>query len=116
MSNTALVTAGSAAIEPIINLVLDAVQSDRTRRDYRRALTDFLAWYQSSPQQGLNKATVAAHVTALRNAGVTDSSINQRLSALRLFALEAADNGLIEEGTAQAIKRVPNIKRQGRSG
>ena len=114
-TNTAIVTqANTTAIEPIIAMVLDNVQSDRTRRDYRRALTDFLTWYQASGQSGLNKATIAAHVAHLRNEGTPDSSINQRLSAIRLFAMEAADNGLITESTAQAIKRVPNIKRQGK--
>ncbi len=63
---------------------------------------------------GLNKAAVQAHVSALKADGVTASSINQRLAAIRKFAMEAADNGLIDESTAQAIKRVPNIKRQGR--
>jgi site-specific recombinase XerD len=116
MTTTAIVTTGNAekSIEPIVNLVLDAVQSDRTRREYRRALTDFLVWYRASGYQGLIKATVQAHIAALRNQGVTDSSINQRLSALRLFAVEAADNLLIEESVAQAIKRVPNIRRQGK--
>jgi len=115
MNSTAIVQqTGATSIEPIINMVLDAVQSERTRRDYRRALAAFLSWYQVEGQQGLSKATVQAHVTYLRREGVPDSSINQRLSAIRLLALEAADNGLIEESAAQAIKRIPNIKRQGR--
>ena len=114
MTSTAIVTTTNGSqIQPVIDMVLDAVQSPRTRRDYQRALTDFLTWYQSSGQSGLSKATVAAHVSALRQNGTPDSSINQRLSAIRLFAMEAADNNLIEESTAQAIKRVPNIKHKG---
>ena len=68
----------------------------------------------SSYPYGLNKAAVQAHVSVLKADGVTASSINQRLAAIRKFAMEAADNGLIDESTAQAIKRVPYIKRQGR--
>ncbi len=55
-----------------------------------------------------------AHIAYLKLQGVTDSSINQRLAAIRKLALEAADNALIDESTAQAIKRVGNIKRQGK--
>src|SRR3990172_8122594 len=101
------------SVQHVINLALDAVQSDRTRRDYSRSLLDFLGWCAANQVQSLNKATVAAHVSYLQKRGTPDSSINQRLSAIRLFADEAADNGLIPEATAQAIKRVKSIKRLG---
>lgn len=108
-----LTTTTNTALERVKALVLDTV-SERSRRDYDRALTDFVSWYQESGQPALNKAAVQAHVSALRAQGVTDSSINQRLAAVRKLALEAADNELIPESAAQAIKRVPNIKRQGK--
>lgn len=101
-----------AKIAAIKALVLDTV-SERSQRDDGRALDAFVDFMSSYPY-GLNKAAVQAHVSALKAGGVTASSINQRLAAIRKFALEAADNGLIDESTAQAIKRVPNIKRQGR--
>ena len=99
-------------IDAIASMVLDTV-SERSRRDYGRALTDFLAWYAQAGHTQLNKAAINAHVAALKAQGVTDSSINQRLAAIRKLANEAADNGLIVESAAQAIQRVPNIKRQG---
>lgn len=108
-----LTTTTTAAFDRVKSLVLDTM-SDRSRRDYDRALTDFMVWYQSTGQPALTKAAVQAHVSALKAQGVTDSSINQRLSAIRKLALEAADNGLISESAAQAIRRVPNIKRQGK--
>lgn len=98
----------------IAELVLNTVSSDRTRRDYGRALNDFTIWFHHTDQRKLNKASVQAHITALKARGVTDSSINQRLAAIRKLALEAADNGLIDEATAQAIKRVKNEKVQGK--
>lgn len=100
-------------ITPIASMVLDTV-SERTRVEYRRALNDFLVWFQQSGQTALNRAAVNAHVTALKSAGVPASSINQRLSAIRKLALEAADNELITESQAQAIKRVAGIKVLGR--
>ncbi|MEM7133199.1 MAG: tyrosine-type recombinase/integrase [Chloroflexota bacterium] len=101
-------------IQPIINMVTNAVSSDHTRRAYSRALTDFLTWYRESEQTQLNKAAVNAHVTWLRATGVSASSINQRLSAIRKLALEAADNGLIEESTGQAIRRVEGVRQEGK--
>lgn len=109
---TTLVTTNH--IQPIINMVTNAVTSDHTRRAYTRALTDFLTWYRESGQTQLNKAAVNAHVTWLRATDVPASSINQRLSAIRKLAMEAADNGLIEESTAQAIRRTEGVRQEGK--
>ena len=101
-------------IQPIIKLVTDAVTSQHTARAYERALTDFIAWHQATAQQGLSKATVQSHVAMLRESGTSASSINQRLTAIRKLALEAADNGLIDHSTAQAIGRVEGVRREGK--
>jgi site-specific recombinase XerD len=73
-----------------------------------------MVWFQQTGQIAFNKAAVNAHVAALKAAGVPASSINQRLSAIRKLALEAADNDLISEGQAQAIQRVEGVKVLGR--
>jgi len=99
--------------QPIIDMVLNTV-SERSQRDYGRALKDFMTWYQATGQQEFTKAAINAHIAALKAAGVTDSSINQRLAAIRKLAREAADNGLISESAAQPIARIANIKRQGK--
>jgi integrase len=46
--------------------------------------------------------------------GVPAASLNQRLTAIRKLAHEAADNHLIDPGTAQAIARVEGVRREGR--
>lgn len=104
----------ASSIQPIINLVTDAVTSQHTKRAYGRALADFLAWHQQTGQTGLSKAIVQAHVSALRESGTTASSIKQRLTAIRKLALEAADNGLIDHATAEAITRVQGISSAGK--
>ena len=101
-------------IQPVIDLVCNAVTSQHTRRAYERALTDFITWHTSTGQRGLSKATVQAHVSALRESGVSASSINQRLTAIRKLALESADNGLIDHATAQAIGRVQGVRKEGK--
>jgi site-specific recombinase XerD len=103
----------NSPINPVIDLVLDGV-GERTRAEYRRALSDFVLWYHQTNQLAFNKASVTAHVAALKAAGVPASSINQRLSAIRKLALEAADNELISEGQAQAIQRVRGVRVVGR--
>lgn len=111
---TELATITTNTIQPIINLVCNAVTSDHTRRAYSRALTEFVAWHSSTGQQGFSKATVQAHVTALRAAGVSASSINQRLTAIRKLAGELADNGVIDHSAAQAISRAEGVRVEGK--
>lgn len=112
--STALTTVTATNIQPVIDLVTNAVTSDHTRRAYSRALTDFIAWHRSTGQTGFSKATVQAHITALRDAGVSASSINQRLTAIRKLAAEMADNGVIDHSTAQAISRAEGIRVEGK--
>ena len=101
-------------IQPIINLVCNAVTSSHTRRAYARALTDFMAWHSATGQAGFSKATVQAHVTELRAQGISASSINQRLTAIRKLANELADNGIIDHSTAQAIARAEGMRSEGK--
>ena len=111
---TELATITTNTMQPIINLVCNAVTSDHTKRAYSRALTDFIAWHSTTGQAGFSKATVQAHVTALRDAGVSASSINQRLTAIRKLAVELADNGVIDHSAAQAVGRVEGVRKEGK--
>jgi site-specific recombinase XerD len=113
MTELATVVTG-ANIQPIINLVCNAVTSPHTKRAYQRALADFMVWYRlDTNRTGFSKATVQAHVTALREAGVSASSINQRITAIRKLAVELADNGIVSESVAQAIGRVEGVRKEG---
>src|SRR5262245_20601925 len=95
-------------------IVLNSVSSEHSRRAYGRALDDFFAWWGfSSPfSKGLVGAWKVEHEKSLAPA-----SVNQRLSAIRKLAMEAADNGLLAPETAAAVGRVKGAKRHGvRSG
>lgn len=122
---TELTVVSTSTMQPIINLVCNAVTSDHTKRAYTRALTDFVAWHSRTGQSGFSKATVQAHVTALRDQGVSASSINQRLTAIRKLAVELADTivGKDEKGNpitvithseAQAISRAEGVRVEGK--
>lgn len=112
--STTLTTITVTTIQPIIQLVTDSVTSPHTKRAYERALTDFMTWHRETNQRGFTKATVQAHITALRSDGVSASSINQRLTAIRKLALELADNNIIDHATAQAVCRVAGVRREGK--
>ncbi len=50
---------------PIINLVLDGLPSENSKRAYGKALGDFMSWYQREPTTGLTKATVQQYKTII---------------------------------------------------
>ncbi len=100
--------------QEVVQLVLDSVDSPHTRRAYQRALDDFLAWHAHQGNPPLSKATVQRYRAELIEAGYGASSVNQRLSAIRKLAREAADNRLMDPTLLAGIEGVPGAKRLGR--
>jgi site-specific recombinase XerD len=97
-----------------IEMVLDSLPSEHSRRAYERALIDFFRWHRGIGLPQLNKAVVQRYTTELREAGMSPSSINQRLSAIRKLAGEAADNGLLNTQIAGGIRAVKGARQEGR--
>lgn len=115
IDNQAIVTTidNDARLSMIKGMVLNGLQPN-SYRAYNRALTEFIGWYIDSGYDALSRAAVMAHVEFLRQSGVTDKSINQRLAAIRKLAKEASYNGLIDSNTAHAIIDIDNIKIKGK--
>jgi integrase/recombinase XerD len=102
------------AIERLKNLVLDSVNAPESKRAYARALEDFLTWFQTDrPSTGFTKATVQAYRAVLITSGLSSSTVNLRMTAIRHLAVEAADNGLMTPELASGIGRVKGMKREG---
>jgi integrase/recombinase XerD len=97
-----------------IRLVLDGLPSDHSRRAYERALSDFFMWHRGVGRPQLSKVVVQRYAAELREAGMTPSSVNQRLSAIRKLAAEAADNGALDPQVANGIRAVKGARREGR--
>jgi site-specific recombinase XerD len=97
-----------------VRMVLDGLPSENSRRAYERALFDFFLWHKGVGRPQLNKAVVQRYAAELRDAGMAASSINQRLSAIRKLALEAADNGALDPQVANGIRSVKGARREGR--
>jgi integrase len=61
----------------------------------------------------LNKAVVQRYAAELRESGLSASTINQRLSAIRKLAAEAADNGALDAQIANGIRAIKGIRHEG---
>lgn len=96
-----------------IRMVLDGLPSEHSRRAYERALFDFFHWHRGVGRPQLNKAVVQRYAAELREAGMSASSVNQRLSAIRKLAAEAADNGLLDAQIAGGIRAVKGARQEG---
>jgi len=75
-------------------------------RAYRQALDDFFGWCETEASEGFTKAVVISYRANLEARLLSPSTINQRLSAIRILAMEAADNGFMATEQAAAISRV----------
>ena len=113
VAHSALISGAGSSVDSIVQLVLDSVSSVHTRRAYERALRDFLDWYRDTHQAILNKATVQRYAAELQASGLSAANINQRLSAIRKLATEAADNAVIPEPLANGIKNVKGVRQEG---
>jgi site-specific recombinase XerC len=97
--------------------VLNSLSSPQSRRNYRFAMDQFIAWYCSEPRLALNRAVVLRFRLYLESLGLASATINQRLAAVRRLAYEAADSGLLSPELAAGIRRVKGVKHLGqRSG
>jgi site-specific recombinase XerD len=114
MSGKSLAHTDDTLIATMVQMVEDALTSAHSKRAYRRALIDFLAWYRGSGQTQLNKATVQRYATELYAEGASAANINQRLSAIRKLASEACDNDVLPPQVATGIQRVRGIRQEGR--
>ena len=102
--------------EQLKGLALQGVSSAHTRRSYNAALGDWNAWYGAAAEprpRFFSKACVNGFRSDLEARGLSSSSINVRLAAVRKLASEAADNGLIAPEMAAGIGRVKGSKRLG---
>jgi site-specific recombinase XerD len=109
-----VIESGGETVARMIELVTDSVSSPSTKRNYARSLRDFLTWYRETGQQQFSKATVQRYAAELDEAGYSAANINQRLSAIRKLAREAADNGVMPEAIANGIKAVKGKRQEGR--
>ena len=93
--------------------VLNTLRSSESKRSYRFAVDDFVAWYCSEPRLAFNKTVVLRYRLELESRRLSSSTINLRHAAVRRLAHEAADTGLLSPELAANIRRVKGAKRIG---
>ena len=93
--------------------LLNSLSSPQSRRNYKFAMEQFIAWYCSEPRLALNRAVVLRFRQHLESLGLAAGTVNQRLAAVRRLAYEAADSGLLSPELAAGIRRVKGVKQLG---
>lgn len=95
-------------------VVIHTLTSTHSRRAYNAALDEFLIWFLSEPNRSLCRATLHCYKAELDLKGLSASTVNLRLSAIRRFVSEAAENALLPREVADSIARVKGPRRLGR--
>ena len=93
--------------------VLRSLGSPDSRRGYQHAIDEFVAWYCSEPRLAFNKSVVLRYRFHLEERGLAPGTINVRMAAVRRFAYEAADCGLLSPELAAGIHRVKGVRNLG---
>jgi integrase/recombinase XerD len=101
------------AADALISVVTNRLHSDVSRRGYRTALRQFLAWHTSQGGGAFSRTLVQRYRVVLERKGLASSTINQHLSAIRALADECAESGLLDQPTAAAIGRVKGVPVRG---
>jgi integrase/recombinase XerD len=104
--------ASPESAEILIGSVLATLTAEKTKQAYQTALTDFLAWCTEQGEP-LSKPLVETWRAALLARGLSVSSVNQRLSAVRLFFRQAAERGALSSEEATRLASVANVKQAG---
>ncbi len=104
----------NAQEQKIIEMVVDSLPSENSRRAYQRHLEDFFIWHQTNDRPELNKALINTYKKELRTNGHSSSSINQKLSAIRKLATEAEDNDILDSRIANGIRAVKGVPQRGK--
>jgi integrase len=89
-------------------IVIDAVTSPHSRRNYAKALDDLFAFVAGRP---LTRALLQEWRASM--AALAPSTVNVRLSAVRKLVGEAHKNGMLGSEEAEHLGDIPNIRQKG---
>src|SRR5882757_2403947 len=101
------------ALKAVVSLVSNGISSQNSKRAYERAIADFLCWSRESEAADFTKVTLQQYRSVLESRGLSASSINVSLCAIRKLATELADNGALPQDVAAAIGKVKGARRKG---
>jgi len=93
-------------------MVLKAVVSEHTRRNYAKALDELFA-FSEQHKQPLSRDLLMEYRAEMIERKLSPSTINVRLSAVRKLISEAKRNGILDAEQAAQMADIPNIRQQG---
>ena len=102
----------NAAFRELREMVLNSVVSDHSKRNYAKALDEVFALCEER-KQPLSRALLMEYRAAMLEKGLSASTVNVRLSAVRKLIGEAQRNGIIGAEEAANLAGVPNLSQKG---
>lgn len=100
-----------ATFEDVAGRLLADIQNGNTKAVYRTGLEGFLNWWKAADRGGFDAVLIRAHLKSMADAGLSSSTINQRLTAIRRLAGLASETGLIDLKSAAEVARISNSQR-----
>ena len=104
----------AAALAGLRDPLLATLTSEKTRRAYATAWTDFEEW-TAERREPLSKSLVETWRAALLERGLSVAAVNQRLSAVRFLFRQAAERGVLPAEKATHLASVANVRQAGQS-
>ena len=102
----------AAGISALRRMVLQAVASPHTRRNYAKALDEVFA-FSELRKQPLSRDLLMEYRAQMMARELSPSTINVRLAAVRKLIGEAKRNGILNGEQAAQMADIPNIPQQG---
>jgi integrase len=99
-------------IERLIASVLETLTAAKTKQAYATALQEFARWIRERDEP-LSKISLETWRGELLARGLAVSSVNQRLSAVRLLLRQAVDQGALSAEEGLRLTSVSNSKERG---
>lgn len=100
--------------QELVDLVIASLVSEHTKRAYKRAYCDFFKYWYAQGKPVMNKKFLLLYKLYLKNKGIQESSLNQRLCAIRILAKEAIDLEIWNEKVFIDFSLVKNIPQRGK--
>ncbi|WP_236657636.1 site-specific integrase [Acidisarcina polymorpha] len=95
----------------LIDLVVNGVTSEHSRRSYKTGLKAFFTWIRlSGAGRAFTKALVQQYRSSLLDQGLSASTVNLRLSPIRKLAREMADNQLLDPARPRPSSVCPGLR------
>ena len=100
------------ARDQLRDMVLRAVTSEHSKRNYAKALNEVFALC-SGRGEGISRSLLLEYRASMIDKGLSPSTINVRLAAVRKLISEARKNNILDAERAAQMSDIPNVRQQG---